>query len=230
MVRGRPRPRSSADPRTSAPPSIRRCRRRTPWGSSRGSGIGSARSPSTSRSTSRRRRRDGRHGIGVEHRRRRGPDAAGRFGRRGRRRGDVRPLAAGTRARCQRRRRSACRPHSRRARPPSGCRSRPSSPRSRTRRSARRSSWIRTTNQLFLYDGFDLEKSYHVATAAAGYVTPPGRVDDHRQAREPDLDEPRPDTWGADLPAFIPPGPGNPLGTRALYLDAPGSGSTERMT
>ncbi len=24
------------------------------------------------------------------------------------------------------------------------------------------------------------------------------------------------------MPAYIPPGPGNPLGTRALYLNAPG--------
>ena len=31
----------------------------------------------------------------------------------------------------------------------------------------------RTTNELYLYDGFELEKSYHVATAAAGYITPP---------------------------------------------------------
>jgi lipoprotein-anchoring transpeptidase ErfK/SrfK len=30
------------------------------------------------------------------------------------------------------------------------------------------------------------------------------------------------DTWGADLPPVIAPGPGNPLGTRALYLNAPG--------
>jgi L,D-transpeptidase ErfK/SrfK len=33
---------------------------------------------------------------------------------------------------------------------------------------------------------------------------------------------PAPDTWGADLPESIGPGPGNPLGTRAMYLNAPG--------
>jgi L,D-transpeptidase ErfK/SrfK len=33
---------------------------------------------------------------------------------------------------------------------------------------------------------------------------------------------PAPTGWGAGAPAEIPPGPGNPLGTRALYLDAPG--------
>jgi L,D-transpeptidase ErfK/SrfK len=30
------------------------------------------------------------------------------------------------------------------------------------------------------------------------------------------------DTWGKDEPAMIPPGPDNPLGTRALDLSAPG--------
>jgi lipoprotein-anchoring transpeptidase ErfK/SrfK len=80
----------------------------------------------------------------------------------------------------------------------------------------------RTTNQLYLYDGFDLEKSYHVATAAAGYVTPPGEWTVIDKRENPTWTNPAPDTWGADLPAFIPPGPGNPLGTRALYLNAPG--------
>jgi lipoprotein-anchoring transpeptidase ErfK/SrfK len=80
----------------------------------------------------------------------------------------------------------------------------------------------RSTNQLYLYDGFDLEKSYRVATAAAGYVTPPGEWTIIDKRENPTWTNPAQDTWGADLPAFIPAGPGNPLGTRALYLDAPG--------
>ncbi len=80
----------------------------------------------------------------------------------------------------------------------------------------------RTTNQLTLYDGFDLEKTYPVATAAAGYVTPPGQWTIIDKRENPTWTNPAPTTWGADLPAFIPPGPGNPLGTRALYLDASG--------
>ncbi len=80
----------------------------------------------------------------------------------------------------------------------------------------------RTINELYLYDGFDLEKSYPVATAAAGYVTPPGEWTIIDKRENPTWTNPAPDTWGADLPAFIPPGPGNPLGTRALYLDASG--------
>jgi L,D-transpeptidase ErfK/SrfK len=33
---------------------------------------------------------------------------------------------------------------------------------------------------------------------------------------------PAKDTWGAGEPDFIPPGPDNPLGTRAMDLSAPG--------
>ena len=80
----------------------------------------------------------------------------------------------------------------------------------------------RTINQLSLYDGFDLEKTYPVATAAAGYVTPPGEWTIIDKRENPTWTNPAPTTWGADLPAFIPPGPGNPLGTRALYLNASG--------
>jgi lipoprotein-anchoring transpeptidase ErfK/SrfK len=80
----------------------------------------------------------------------------------------------------------------------------------------------RTINQLYLYNGFELQKTYPVATAAAGYVTPPGQWTVIDKREYPTWTNPAPDTWGADLPASIPPGPGNPLGTRALYLDASG--------
>jgi len=80
----------------------------------------------------------------------------------------------------------------------------------------------RSVNELSFYEGFRLVRSYPVATAAAGYVTPPGRWTVVNKAENPTWYNPAPDTWGADLPMSIPPGPGNPLGTRALYLDAPG--------
>ncbi|HEY7667388.1 MAG TPA: L,D-transpeptidase family protein [Actinomycetota bacterium] len=80
----------------------------------------------------------------------------------------------------------------------------------------------RSINELYLYDGFDLVHHYPVATAAAGYVTPSGQWTIVNKAENPTWYNPAPDTWGADLPMSIPPGPGNPLGTRALYLDAPG--------
>jgi lipoprotein-anchoring transpeptidase ErfK/SrfK len=80
----------------------------------------------------------------------------------------------------------------------------------------------RAVNELYFYDGFERIRSYPVATAAAGYVTPAGRWTIINKAENPTWYNPAPDTWGADLPMEIPPGPGNPLGTRALYLDAPG--------
>lgn len=80
----------------------------------------------------------------------------------------------------------------------------------------------RSTNQLFFYDGFALKKKYPVATAAPGFVTPPGEWTVVDKRENPTWTNPAPNTWGANMPAFIPAGPGNPLGTRALYLDAPG--------
>jgi lipoprotein-anchoring transpeptidase ErfK/SrfK len=80
----------------------------------------------------------------------------------------------------------------------------------------------RGVNELSFYDGFKLTHRYPVATAAAGYVTPAGQWTIVNKAENPTWYNPAPDTWGADLPMSIPPGPGNPLGTRALYLDAPG--------
>lgn len=80
----------------------------------------------------------------------------------------------------------------------------------------------RSVNELSFYDGFDLVKRYPVATAAPGYVTPPGVWSVIDKKENPTWYNPAPDTWGANMPASIPPGPGNPLGTRALYLNAHG--------
>ena len=77
-------------------------------------------------------------------------------------------------------------------------------------------------NQLYLYDALKVVKTYPVATAADGFVTPVGTWEIVDKRENPTWYNPALDTWGADLPAVIPPGPGNPLGTRALYLNAPG--------
>jgi lipoprotein-anchoring transpeptidase ErfK/SrfK len=77
-------------------------------------------------------------------------------------------------------------------------------------------------NQLYLYDGFKVERQYPVATAAPGYSTPVGSWEVVNKAENPGWYNPDPDGWGAELPLYIPPGPGNPLGTRAIYLSAPG--------
>ena len=77
-------------------------------------------------------------------------------------------------------------------------------------------------NQLYLYDGLQVVADYPVATAAAGYTTPVGTWEVVDKRENPTWYNPAQDTWGADLPPTIAPGPGNPLGTRAIYLNAPG--------
>jgi lipoprotein-anchoring transpeptidase ErfK/SrfK len=77
-------------------------------------------------------------------------------------------------------------------------------------------------NTLYQYDGFKVVDTYDVATAKPGWTTPVGvwRVWDKRE--NPAWYNPALDSWGADLPAVVPGGPGNPMGTRAIYIDAPG--------
>jgi L,D-transpeptidase ErfK/SrfK len=67
-----------------------------------------------------------------------------------------------------------------------------------------------------------VERTYGVATAKGGFVTPQGSWTVINKVMNPTWINPAPDTWGKDDPPMIPPGPGNPLGTRALYLNAPG--------
>ncbi|HZD16867.1 MAG TPA: L,D-transpeptidase/peptidoglycan binding protein [Actinomycetota bacterium] len=77
-------------------------------------------------------------------------------------------------------------------------------------------------NRLWLYEGLKVVKEYRVATGTPGFPTPVGSFEIVNKVENPTWTNPDPEGWGAGLPAFIPAGPGNPLGTRALYLDAPG--------
>jgi lipoprotein-anchoring transpeptidase ErfK/SrfK len=77
-------------------------------------------------------------------------------------------------------------------------------------------------NMLYLYEGFKVIRSYPVATAKAGFLTPDGAWTVNGKVENPTWHNPAPNGWGAGEPLVIPPGPGNPLGTRALYLSAPG--------
>lgn len=77
-------------------------------------------------------------------------------------------------------------------------------------------------NHLYLYDGLKVVNDFPVATAAPGYTTPVGNWQVVDKRENPTWYNPAPDSWGADLPPVIAPGPGNPLGTRAIYLNAPG--------
>lgn len=83
----------------------------------------------------------------------------------------------------------------------------------------------RSTNMLQLFDGFKVIRTYPVATARFGFETPPGQWEVVNKVENPTWINPclgQPGCWAASEPAIIPPGPGNPLGTRALYLNAPG--------
>jgi hypothetical protein len=77
-------------------------------------------------------------------------------------------------------------------------------------------------NKLHLFEGLRRVKTYPVATGTPGFPTPQGEWTVVNKVENPSWTNPAPDGWGADLPRFIPAGSGNPLGTRALYLDAPG--------
>jgi hypothetical protein len=78
------------------------------------------------------------------------------------------------------------------------------------------------TNRLDLYEGFEVTHSWDVATAKPGYVTPVGEWSLYQKRENPTWYNPALDSWGAGLPAVVPGGPGNPMGTRALYITAPG--------
>jgi len=77
-------------------------------------------------------------------------------------------------------------------------------------------------NTLVLYEDLRVVREYRVATGTPGYPTPVGTFEIVDKVENPTWYNPAPDTWGADLPPSIGPGPGNPLGTRAMYLNAPG--------
>jgi hypothetical protein len=77
-------------------------------------------------------------------------------------------------------------------------------------------------NKLYLYDGVHLVKTYDVATGQPQYPTPLGTFEIINKRINPTWINPALDTWGKGEPPQIPPGPDNPLGTRALDLNAPG--------
>jgi lipoprotein-anchoring transpeptidase ErfK/SrfK len=76
-------------------------------------------------------------------------------------------------------------------------------------------------NKLYLYDNGQIVKSWPVATGASEYLSPEGvwRITD--KILNPSWHNPG-SAWAKGMPAVIPPGPNNPLGTKALRLDAPG--------
>ena len=80
----------------------------------------------------------------------------------------------------------------------------------------------RSANTLDLYQGLKVIRHYRVATGMPGYRTPLGNWQITLKRRNPTWVNPDPEGWGKDMPPVIGPGPDNPLGTRALNLNAPG--------
>lgn len=77
-------------------------------------------------------------------------------------------------------------------------------------------------NRLYHYENGVLVKTYTVATGTAQYPTPKGNFQIVLKRFRPTWVNPDPTGWGKTLPKRIPPGPGNPLGTRAMNLNSPG--------
>jgi len=80
----------------------------------------------------------------------------------------------------------------------------------------------RGQNKLNLYEGMKLKRSFGVATGQSRYPTPLGRFEVIVKWRNPWWYPPASD-WAKDAEP-IPPGPGNPLGTRWLGISSPAVG------
>lgn len=76
-------------------------------------------------------------------------------------------------------------------------------------------------NKLYLYEDQKITHEWTVATGQPEYMTPTGLFEVELKRYMPTWVNPAPDTWGANMPATIPPGPGNPLGLRAINWTAP---------
>ena len=74
---------------------------------------------------------------------------------------------------------------------------------------------------LYLYDKGAPVKDYGVAVGTPSHPTPTGDFQITLKRYMPTWSNPG-SAWAAGMPATIGPGPSNPLGTRALNLDAPG--------
>jgi L,D-transpeptidase ErfK/SrfK len=81
----------------------------------------------------------------------------------------------------------------------------------------------RGINRLYLYNGTRLVRVFPVATGQAAWPTPLGHFQIVVKQKNPWWFPPTQDSWAAGAQP-VPPGPGNPLGTRWMGLSAPGVG------
>jgi vancomycin resistance protein YoaR len=69
-------------------------------------------------------------------------------------------------------------------------------------------------------------RTWPVAVGTGEQPTPTGQYRVGAKRHMPTWNNPAPGGWGADMPATVGPGPGNPLGVRALNWDRLGGGDT----
>jgi lipoprotein-anchoring transpeptidase ErfK/SrfK len=81
----------------------------------------------------------------------------------------------------------------------------------------------RGINRLYLYNGVHLVRGFPVATGQPAWPTPLGHFQVVVKQKNPWWYPPTQDSWAAGAKP-VPPGPGNPLGTRWMGLSAPGVG------
>jgi len=81
----------------------------------------------------------------------------------------------------------------------------------------------RGVNRLYFYNGTRLVRIFPVATGQPAWPTPLGHFQIVVKQKNPWWYPPTQDSWAAGAKP-VPPGPGNPLGTRWMGLSAPGVG------
>ena len=78
----------------------------------------------------------------------------------------------------------------------------------------------RGSNRLLFYKNLKLKRTFHVATGQSAYPTPIGSFEIVNMQRNPWWYPPEGSAW-AEGEQPVPPGPGNPLGTRWMGISAP---------
>jgi len=78
----------------------------------------------------------------------------------------------------------------------------------------------RGSNQLLYYNGDRLKRTFRVATGQSAYPTPLGHFEIVTMQRNPWWYPPQGSAW-AEGAKPVPPGPGNPLGTRWMGISSP---------
>ena len=82
--------------------------------------------------------------------------------------------------------------------------------------------WVDLTDrEVTLYNGTVPEKTYGIAIGTPGHSTPRGTFEVTLKRYMPTWRNPG-SSWAASMPAYIAPGPSNPLGTRAINISASG--------